>query len=121
MKNDIFKFLVFGMALFMTPVTILSQIIERKRPVEWSKLIEGARFMDRFLPMKGNILLSDTWGQPLSSLDMLIMGLRIVCGHIGEETFKRQKMGNTTFSSAVGWKIHRQDIWSGLSHMYLIR
>lgn len=62
MKNDIFKFLVFGMALFMTPVTILSQIIERKRPVEWSKLIEGARFMDRFLPMKGNILSSDTWG-----------------------------------------------------------
>ena len=46
----------------MTPVTILSQIIERKRPVEWSKLIEGARFMDRFLPMKGNILSSDTWG-----------------------------------------------------------
>ena len=62
MKNNIFKFLVFGMVLFMTPVTILSQIIERKRPVEWSKLIEGARFMDRFLPMKGNILSSDTWG-----------------------------------------------------------
>ena len=59
MKNNIFKFLVFGM---VTPVTILSQIIERKRPVEWSKLIEGARFMDRFLPMKGNILSSDTWG-----------------------------------------------------------
>ena len=56
MKNNIFKFLVFGMVLFMTPVTILSQIIER------SKLIEGARFMDRFLPMKGNILSSDTWG-----------------------------------------------------------
>ena len=62
MKNNIFKFLVFGMVLFMTHVTILSQIIERKRPVEWSKLIEGARFMDRFLPMKGNILSSDTWG-----------------------------------------------------------
>ena len=62
MKNNIFKFLAFGMVLFMTPVTILSQIIERKRPVEWSKLIEGARFMDRFLPMKGNILSSDTWG-----------------------------------------------------------
>lgn len=39
-----------------------AQITERERPSEWSQLIEGARFMDRFLPMKGNILSSDTWG-----------------------------------------------------------
>lgn len=92
------------MVLFMTPVTILSQIIERKRPVEWSKLIEGARFMDRFLPMKGNILSSDTWGQPLSSLDMLIMGLRIVCGHIGRKHSKGRRWAIPPFRLRLAGK-----------------
>ena len=39
-----------------------AQITERERPKEWSQLVKGARFMDRFLPMQGNVLSSDTWG-----------------------------------------------------------
>jgi hypothetical protein len=40
-----------------------AQTTERKRPAEWSNLIYGGRFMDRFLPMKNVGKLSyDTWG-----------------------------------------------------------
>lgn len=39
-----------------------SQITERLRPKEWDQLVVGGRFMDRFLPMKGKVLSSDTWG-----------------------------------------------------------
>ncbi len=42
--------------------TVSAQITERERPEEWKNLVKGARFMDRFLPMKGNDLSSDTWG-----------------------------------------------------------
>ena len=35
---------------------------DRPRPESWSQLVKGARFMDRFLPMKGGQLTSDTWG-----------------------------------------------------------
>jgi len=39
-----------------------AQITERARPAEWDQLVPGARFIDRFLPMQGNNLSSDTWG-----------------------------------------------------------
>lgn len=39
-----------------------AQVEERERPAEWQNLINGGRFMDRFLPMEGKILTSDTWG-----------------------------------------------------------
>ncbi len=42
--------------------TVFSQITERERPKEWEQLVKGGQFKDRFLPMKGNILSSDTWG-----------------------------------------------------------
>ncbi len=42
--------------------TAFGQITERERPAEWTNLVKGARFMDRFLPMKGNVLSSDIWG-----------------------------------------------------------
>jgi len=34
----------------------------REKPAEWSQLVAGARFIDRFLPMKGKNLSSQTWG-----------------------------------------------------------
>lgn len=40
----------------------ISQTTERERPKEWSQLVKGGRFMDRFLPMKGSLLTADTWG-----------------------------------------------------------
>ena len=39
-----------------------AQIEERVRPAEWDQLVPGGRFADRFLPMKGEVLSSDTWG-----------------------------------------------------------
>ncbi|KAA5261642.1 hypothetical protein F2Z43_14365 [Bacteroides faecis] len=50
-----------GALLLISNVTF-SQVTERERPKEWDQLVNGARFMDRFLPMKGNKLSSDTWG-----------------------------------------------------------
>lgn len=41
---------------------INAQITERPRPAEWDHLVEGARFMDRFLPMPAGKLSSDVWG-----------------------------------------------------------
>lgn len=41
---------------------INAQITERPRPVEWDHLVEGARFIDRFLPMPAGKLSSDVWG-----------------------------------------------------------
>jgi hypothetical protein len=48
--------------LLLSNISAFSQITERERPEEWNQLIDGARFIDRFLPMKGNVVSSDTWG-----------------------------------------------------------
>ena len=55
------KLAIMGALLLISNVTF-SQVTERERPKEWDQLVNGARFMDRFLPMKGNKLSSDTWG-----------------------------------------------------------
>jgi hypothetical protein len=39
-----------------------AQITERARPAEWKNLVPGARFQDRFLPMREGTLSSETWG-----------------------------------------------------------
>ena len=39
-----------------------AQITERERPTEWDQLIEGARFMDRFLPMPAGKTAQGIWG-----------------------------------------------------------
>jgi len=41
---------------------LFAQAVERPRPPEWSQLVSGARFIDRFLPMPAGKLSSDTWG-----------------------------------------------------------
>lgn len=55
------KLVLMGALLLISNATF-SQVTERERPKEWDQLVNGARFMDRFLPMKGNNLSSDTWG-----------------------------------------------------------
>lgn len=55
------KLALMGALLLISNVTF-SQVTEREHPKEWDQLVNGARFMDRFLPMKGNKLSSDTWG-----------------------------------------------------------
>lgn len=61
MVKQTIKLTVIG-AMFLSGNLALAQITERLRPKEWDNLIEGARFVDRFLPMKGKNLTSDTWG-----------------------------------------------------------
>lgn len=39
-----------------------AQITDRERPEEWKRLIYGARFMDRFLPMLSGTLSDESWG-----------------------------------------------------------
>ncbi|HZL11295.1 MAG TPA: glycoside hydrolase family protein [Prolixibacteraceae bacterium] len=58
------KVALFCLVTFFALITVVkAQTTERQRPAEWSKLVYGGRFMDRFLPMP-NIgkLISDTWG-----------------------------------------------------------
>lgn len=41
---------------------VRAQVTERERPSDWKYLVEGARFMDRLQPMKGEVLSADVWG-----------------------------------------------------------
>lgn len=54
-------FLLIGLYVFIAGMN--AQVTERERPKEWQSLIKGGRFMDRFLPMQGNIL-QKTYGEP---------------------------------------------------------
>ena len=40
----------------------MAQVVERERPAEWSQLISGGRFMDRFLPMPPGRTAKGIWG-----------------------------------------------------------
>ena len=52
-----------------------AQVTERERPSDWKYLVEGARFMDRLQPMKGEVL-SATYGERTVSVPVWwIMGL----------------------------------------------
>lgn len=55
-------FLCASAALLLGTQNIDAQVTERPRPAEWDHLVEGARFMDRFLPMPAGKLSSDVWG-----------------------------------------------------------
>lgn len=55
-------FLCASAALLLGNQNIDAQVTERPRPAEWDHLVEGARFMDRFLPMPAGKLSSDVWG-----------------------------------------------------------
>ena len=56
MKKQLLLFFLF------IALPLYAQITKRERPAEWNQLVNGARFMDRFLPMQGKVLSSDTWG-----------------------------------------------------------
>lgn len=49
-------------ALCIGTQSLTAQITERLRPAEWDNLVEGARFIDRFLPMPAGKLSADVWG-----------------------------------------------------------
>jgi len=58
------KILFFALITFFAITSATNaQTTERPRPAEWSKLVFGGRFMDRFLPMPTlGPLTRDTWG-----------------------------------------------------------
>lgn len=43
-------------------IPLFSQITERPRPEEWKQLVNGGRFIDRFLPMVSGTSSKDVWG-----------------------------------------------------------
>lgn len=55
-------FLCASAALLLGTQNTDAQVTERLRPAEWDHLVEGARFIDRFLPMPAGKLSSDVWG-----------------------------------------------------------
>lgn len=61
MQRNFLKLTLIGAMLLITN-SVYSQVTQRERPKEWEQLVDGARFMDRFLPMQGRVLSSDTWG-----------------------------------------------------------
>ena len=120
MQKNLFKLTLMGVMLLMSNF-IFSQVTERERPKEWNQLTEGARFMDRFLPMKGKVLSSDTWGGPaVCARATLIMASKMVSGPIGVETSEKLKTVNITCLYAVGWNVPQKDIWNGPTLMYLM-
>jgi hypothetical protein len=48
--------------LLMANMNLFAQITERPRPAEWNRLVNGGRFIDRFLPMPAGVQSKDTWG-----------------------------------------------------------
>lgn len=58
MRNFVFCALLAG----SFSLTAVAQVTERERPAEWDNLVQGARFMDRIRPMKGQVLSADVWG-----------------------------------------------------------
>jgi hypothetical protein len=49
--------------IIVTTCYSIAQTTERPRPAEWANLVNGGRFMDRFLPMPNlGKLTRDTWG-----------------------------------------------------------
>ena len=57
-----FLLLCTSVAFCIGTQSMTAQITERPRPAEWDNLVEGARFIDRFVPMPAGKLSSDVWG-----------------------------------------------------------
>ena len=47
---------------FILPQICVAQIVSRERPSEWSQLVTGGCFMDRFETMEGSLRAEHTWG-----------------------------------------------------------
>ena len=104
-----------------------AQITERERPEEWNQLVQGARFMDRFLPMKGKVLSSDTWGADCVIPRLIDNGIEdriwsywggnilkgidgkyhlFVCGWLESSPRGHQEWGYSIVFNAIGENIH---------------
>ncbi len=63
MKKQVYTQFLEIILLMIITVNATGQITERTKPAGWDKLVPGARFIDRFLPIpQQGELTSDTWG-----------------------------------------------------------
>lgn len=70
------KLLLGGVALLaFSPA--FTQITQRERPVEWKQLVEGGRFMDRFLPMQKGKMERAAWGADSVRLRYVDNGIEV--------------------------------------------
>lgn len=103
-------------------VSASSQIVERERPQEWNQLIPGARFIDRFLPMQGNVLSSDTWGANGVIPRYIDNGIEDQAYHPHHQNHPRKDTGRRRFQSANRYRytileirrLHRSKLRTGL-------
>ncbi len=57
------RYFIISVLVLVFTIQTQSQITKRERPKEWNNLVEGGRFLDRFLPIPTIGKLSDkTWG-----------------------------------------------------------
>lgn len=54
MVSSYFRIALYVVFFLFISVSMTAQITERQRPQEWSKIMKGCRFVDRFLPMTGH-------------------------------------------------------------------
>ena len=86
------RFLIFSLAVGFG-WGLQAQVTERERPSEWKNLVEGARFMDRLQPMKGEMLSSDVWGADSVRPRLVDNGIELPETSFGREypaNFRRQ-------------------------------
>ena len=119
--------MVFLVNIVLIADICLAQITERERPKEWSSLVYGARFMDRFLPMQGKILSSDTWGADYVVPRYIDNGIEdriwsywggnilkgndgkyhlFVCGWLESSARGHAEWGNSIVFNAIGDNLH---------------
>lgn len=98
-----------------------AQITERPRPSEWDQLVEGARFIDRFLPMPDGIKSNHLWGTQCVQNRYVNNGIEVDGMSFWEETSCNQQMESIIFMSADGRKVHPRDICSGRIQLYSIQ
>lgn len=114
------KLALMGALLLISNVTF-SQVTERERPKEWDQLVNGARFMDRFLPMKGNKLSSDTWGTAGVRPRYVDNGIEDRIWSYWGGNIRKGEDGKYHLM-VCGWlEASPKDIWSGAIHGYSIR
>ena len=94
------RFLIFSLAVGFG-WGLQAQVTERERPAEWKNLVEGARFMDRLQPMKGEMLSSDVWGADSVRPRLIDNGIELPENSPEGHMFWR----NSTVFHAVGDKL----------------
>ena len=101
------------MAVLLPAIGVHAQVVERERPSEWSQLVEGARFMDRFLPMPKGETIEGIWGIDALQRRYVDNGIESPETSFWVEIFCGLLMVNITCMSVVGQRILPKDICSG--------